>query len=530
MKRTALSGLLAGAIALIAALPANAQVAEGSEVLLRQTYNTSRVVYVELEPGVLVSYEHDDSRLFPVTENLPVRITKLERGDELEVEFEHATLDDGKIEADLRGVPNRDEAIRRILLTAFLDPAEPDSYEPVVVNAETGVAHFRGSNHLPDPDHRLAYASVEEAREAGHESCSVCFYRTPRVANYLTERQLGAQCAAQARFYYPTVIEEAAQRRIAGLGERALDSWPVPLKGYPYTFELIRGDEANAFACPAGRIFITTGLLDVIEDDLELESILAHEIGHVEMRHGYRQLQSAQKANMWGAIAAAVAGVAVEEAGGDGATVAGITAGVAGLASELVLSGYSRRFEMESDSLASVYLQTEHAGGVGPSPMGQVLRKIRYSAAVRGLEIGDADAFSSHPHIDDRIDRGETSEVRATPGWVFEGLDDNDNLVARLEFVLQSVTRSGDARGLELLGSIETTPLLGDDDEVKDMRVYVGSEDWKLDNKEDTKVFPGDGAGLIFVTDDRVEFLESIDRIRLDLRNVRTWRRIAEPE
>ena len=42
----------------------------------------------------------------------------------------------------------------------------------------------------------------------------------------------------------------------------------------------------NAFAVPGGRIFVTTGLAGALETEAALQAVLAHEIAHVESRHG----------------------------------------------------------------------------------------------------------------------------------------------------------------------------------------------------------------------------------------------------
>ncbi|MEE2681688.1 MAG: M48 family metalloprotease [Planctomycetota bacterium] len=62
-------------------------------------------------------------------------------------------------------------------------------------------------------------------------------------------------------------------------------SKPYPDAGY--AFILIDNDEiAEAVATPIGIIFLTTGMLDLIESDSELALVLGHEIGHVEGGHG----------------------------------------------------------------------------------------------------------------------------------------------------------------------------------------------------------------------------------------------------
>lgn len=59
-----------------------------------------------------------------------------------------------------------------------------------------------------------------------------------------------------------------------------------------YKFGVIDSDEINAFACPGGYIFVTTGLLKVIFNENELAAILAHEIGHVEYGHGLKDIRT----------------------------------------------------------------------------------------------------------------------------------------------------------------------------------------------------------------------------------------------
>jgi len=46
--------------------------------------------------------------------------------------------------------------------------------------------------------------------------------------------------------------------------------------------------EPNAFALPAGQIFITTGMLDLGLDDDMLANVLGHEIGHVINEHSIK--------------------------------------------------------------------------------------------------------------------------------------------------------------------------------------------------------------------------------------------------
>ncbi|MBC8134616.1 MAG: M48 family metalloprotease [Fibrella sp.] len=55
-------------------------------------------------------------------------------------------------------------------------------------------------------------------------------------------------------------------------------------------FAIVGSDTANAYALPGGYIMITRGLLDSVDSDDELATILAHETGHVAKRHATQQI------------------------------------------------------------------------------------------------------------------------------------------------------------------------------------------------------------------------------------------------
>jgi predicted Zn-dependent protease len=54
---------------------------------------------------------------------------------------------------------------------------------------------------------------------------------------------------------------------------------------YEYSFVVVDSSTVNAFALPAGRVFITTPLLASVETEAELAGVLGHEIGHIESHH-----------------------------------------------------------------------------------------------------------------------------------------------------------------------------------------------------------------------------------------------------
>jgi beta-barrel assembly-enhancing protease len=145
----------------------------------------------------------------------------------------------------------------------------------------------------------------------------------------------------------------------------------VPPQPYPYHFYVIKEDVYNAFATPAGHIFINSGLLAALDSEEELAGILGHEIAHGVCRHISDRIESSKKIGM-ATLAGMVAGVLLG-AGGAGAAASAVSVGsvAAGQAANLA---YSRENEMQADQLGLMYLR--QAGYTGKGLLTS-LKKIR---------------------------------------------------------------------------------------------------------------------------------------------------------
>lgn len=58
--------------------------------------------------------------------------------------------------------------------------------------------------------------------------------------------------------------------------------------GLPWQFAVIDSDTVNAFAVPGGYVFVTRGMLALLESESELAGVLGHEISHVVRKHHLR--------------------------------------------------------------------------------------------------------------------------------------------------------------------------------------------------------------------------------------------------
>ncbi len=108
------------------------------------------------------------------------------------------------------------------------------------------------------------------------------------------EIALGETVHGQVLKAHKIVSSPGIQGRIKKLAEPLLAI--RDRKGIPYTFTVVEDESVNAFALPGGHIYIHTGLLDFVASDVELQYVLGHEIGHVDLKHCVNRLTLAVRA------------------------------------------------------------------------------------------------------------------------------------------------------------------------------------------------------------------------------------------
>lgn len=85
------------------------------------------------------------------------------------------------------------------------------------------------------------------------------------------------------------------------IGQRLAQSSDRP--NIPYTFQVVDDSRINAFATMGGFVYVHTGLITAADNEAQLASVMAHEIGHIVGRHSIQQMREM-------AIAQGVASVA----------------------------------------------------------------------------------------------------------------------------------------------------------------------------------------------------------------------------
>jgi len=208
------------------------------------------------------------------------------------------------------------------------------------------------------------------------------------------EYYIGRSVAALILSRYPVLQNPTLTKYVSTMGNAMALYSDRPETFAGYHFLVLDSDEVNALAAPGGLVFLTKGLIKRCQDEDTLALILAHEIGHVNAKHG---LQSIKKSRLVDAFkllgSAAVKTYAPETL----AKLTGVFEDTLGdIVGSLVERGYDRKYEYEADGLAVKFAGRAHydAGGL-----------TRFLKTM----VGDASAasgkgwFKTHPSPQDRI-------------------------------------------------------------------------------------------------------------------------------
>ncbi len=205
------------------------------------------------------------------------------------------------------------------------------------------------------------------------------------------EIQMGQQGAAEVTQTVGLIQDQALQQYVQQIGAALAAKSERP--NLPWTFRAVDDPSPNAFALPGGYIFVTRGLLDLMDSEAELAGVIGHEIGHVTARHSVQQLSRQQLAQLGLGIGSVLS-----------STVAQLGQ-VAGQGLQLLFLKYGRDDERQADELGFKYALT---GGYDVREFPDIFASLQ--------RIGEASKQSpiptwmaTHPDPGERV---ETAEKR----------------------------------------------------------------------------------------------------------------------
>ena len=178
------------------------------------------------------------------------------------------------------------------------------------------------------------------------------------------------------------MVEQLAKRLVAASDRPDLH----------YRVTMLNSQSVNAFALPTGQLYVTRGLIALANDELELASVIGHEMGHVIARHAELREEEMREADLSNRVFTDL--------------VSDPQAGALALAkSKLKLASFSQKQEFEADAIG-----ISIAARAGYDPYGAVrfLASLERNSELKPLHNssinpGAPDFLSSHPATPQRI-------------------------------------------------------------------------------------------------------------------------------
>jgi beta-barrel assembly-enhancing protease len=167
----------------------------------------------------------------------------------------------------------------------------------------------------------------------------------------------------------------------------------LKLENVWWKFRALRDPVPNAFALPNGSIYVSTGLLALMDNESQVAAVLAHEMTHVLRRHTYLQNRSNRKKFLTMNIMAAIGAYAP---GGVAGAVITVVMAVAPFIVLATMFGYSRDLEREAD-LKGIDMMI--AAEYPPEEMVKMMKLLNLD--IEGEDIRYF--YNDHPALQERI-------------------------------------------------------------------------------------------------------------------------------
>ncbi len=153
-----------------------------------------------------------------------------------------------------------------------------------------------------------------------------------------------------------------------------------------YQFKIIDSSVVNAFAVPGGFVYLSRGILAVLNSEAELSSVMGHEIGHITARHSAKQYTKAQLAQ----IGLGIGSIFLDSS---------LITSLAQLGVGMLFLRFSRDNEREADDLGVEYASKVGYDATQFAHFFETLERMKPGSDRSGLP----GWFSTHPSPEDRV-------------------------------------------------------------------------------------------------------------------------------
>lgn len=204
------------------------------------------------------------------------------------------------------------------------------------------------------------------------------------------DKKLGAENAVQVELEMGLYRHDSLQRLVTSVGNKLVSR--LTRNPFEFKFFLVDSPEPNAFALPGGYIYVTRGILPLIQTEDELAGIMAHEIIHVTQRHSVKQMKKGIVPSLL-----KVPGNLINKV--TGTHLGNILNAPIELSSKAFISNYSRGHESEADRFG---VQLAASAGYQPAALADALNRLAREIEVLTGEAERRSYLSDHPYTPSR--------------------------------------------------------------------------------------------------------------------------------
>jgi beta-barrel assembly-enhancing protease len=268
-----------------------------------------------------------------------------------------------------------------LLIVVLAVAASCQQMQPVIAPvAKVGSAVGVGSGVLTKDQG----AAINKSADAVSESMKEL---TPRQEHFV-----GRSVAAILIDKYKPYSNKDLNAFLNTLGQTLAAASDRPETYRGYHFLALDSDEISAFAAPGGLILVSRGLIRLCKTEDALAAVLAHEVGHVQLKHG---IGAIQKGRVTQALKLTAAEGAKSFGGVDPQLVQVFEDSLGDVVSTLVNNGYSRSAEYEADKVAVTIVKRV---GYNPRGLEDMLQEMQ-----KQLRPGGPGFSKTHPAPSDRV-------------------------------------------------------------------------------------------------------------------------------
>ncbi len=204
------------------------------------------------------------------------------------------------------------------------------------------------------------------------------------------EYYIGREVAAKVLSSYKLYQNAKATSYVNEICTAITSSSDMPDIFNGYHVGILDTKEINAMSTPGGHIFVTRGLLECASSEDELAAVIAHEVGHIQLKHAVKSIKTSRLND---------ATLSTLDAAGSIFTAGNYQEGLGSAANELMTTlsttGYSKTQEYEADAKAASLMAD---AGYNPEALRSMLESLKEREKTETIGM-----IKTHPSASSRL-------------------------------------------------------------------------------------------------------------------------------